>query len=145
MNHHSYRTHSVNSRHAWKERVSLASQAADSWIHCLVRCKKTNKKKNKLYDRSIDYWLKHLLKVAAKMWAFFKLTNHILGQKKSSKKNWGEKIHLRVVSDELWPKVHLPLSRNAFTIPEPTVPAPPRTNTTLSELDMLVVASHTRR
>lgn len=45
----------------------------------------------------------------------------------------------------MWPQVHLPLSSRPLTIPEPTVPAPPRTNTTLSELDMLAAASLNRR
>lgn len=36
-----------------------------------------------------------------------------------------------------WPLSSLPLSSSALTIPEPTKPAPPRTNTTLSEFDML--------
>lgn len=39
----------------------------------------------------------------------------------------------------------LPLSSRPFTIPEPTVPAPPRTNTTLSELNILAAASHNRQ
>lgn len=44
-----------------------------------------------------------------------------------------------------WPPARLPLSSRALTIPEPTVPAPPRANTTLSELDMPAAASHTCR
>lgn len=38
----------------------------------------------------------------------------------------------------------LPLSSSALTIPEPTVPAPPRANTTLSEFDMLATATRAR-
>lgn len=37
----------------------------------------------------------------------------------------------------------LPLSSSALTIPEPTVPAPPRANTTLSEFAMLDAAART--
>ncbi|KAI4823585.1 hypothetical protein KUCAC02_012163 [Chaenocephalus aceratus] len=37
-------------------------------------------------------------------------------------------------------QLSLPLSSRALTIPEPTVPAPPRANTTLSEFDMLAAA-----
>lgn len=37
----------------------------------------------------------------------------------------------------------LPLSSSALTMPEPTVPAPPRANTTLSEFAMLAAAAQT--
>lgn len=39
----------------------------------------------------------------------------------------------------------LPLSSSALTIPEPTVPAPPRANTTLSELDIPAAAARACR
>ncbi|KAF3854327.1 hypothetical protein F7725_022382 [Dissostichus mawsoni] len=37
-------------------------------------------------------------------------------------------------------QLSLPLSSRALTTPDPTVPAPPRANTTLSEFDMLAAA-----
>lgn len=39
----------------------------------------------------------------------------------------------------------LPLSSSALTIPEPTMPAPPRANTTLSELDIPAAAARACR
>lgn len=114
MNHCSHRTHSVNSRHAWKERASPVTKQFLNPLPCQVQQKKRVEcpQDSKWNETS----------------TFFYLFIYFLKRVKS------------VVSHKMWHEVHLPLSSRPFTIPEPTKPAPPRTNTTLSELDMLAAA-----
>lgn len=142
--------HSANSWHARNNRASLVAEQLMLEFIALTGAWKTSCAstqyswlteaftKNKLLKCEQSFFFLNSNYLTAYIYIFLNTILFI------SENNKGVKI-LRVLSHEMWPQVHLPLSSRPLTIPEPTVPAPPRTNTTLSELDMLAAASHNRR